>query len=222
VDLVLRHHLATRIFRNCIKRAGDSMRQLKKHVDKRTAILDATELLLVREGYAAVSTRRVAKEVRVAPPNVHYYFPTTEDLFIAVHRRACAQYNERLKRALESAHAIRELWKMHANKKRMTLGLEFIALANHRKTIRKELGKHIRAARLLQVEVLSRLLRSAGYDENMLHPLSAATTIAWMSRGLLMEQMLGITLGHSETNKMVEYWLRGIALRRGTLGSGAA
>jgi AcrR family transcriptional regulator len=197
------------------------MRRQKNHLDKRTAILDATELLLVREGYAAVSTRRVAKEVGVAPPNVHYYFRTTEDLFIAVYRRGCAQYNERLKRALESPHVIRELWKMHANKKRMAVGLEFIALANHRKTIRRELGKHIKTTRLLQVEVLSRLLSSAGYDENMLHPLSAAATIACMSRGLLLEQMLGITVGHSETKKMIEYWLRSIALRRRTLGSAA-
>ena len=38
---------------------------------------------MIDEGYAAVSTRRVAAKAGLTPPLVHYYFPTTDDLLLA-------------------------------------------------------------------------------------------------------------------------------------------
>ena len=38
----------------------------------RTAILDATELVMVEEGYANASTRRVAARAGLKPSLVHY------------------------------------------------------------------------------------------------------------------------------------------------------
>ena len=46
----------------------------------RTLLPDATERLMLEEGYAAVSTRRVAREVGLTPAPVRYYFNTTDDL----------------------------------------------------------------------------------------------------------------------------------------------
>ena len=54
-----------------------------KRPNNRAIILDTTEKLMLEEGYAAISTRRVAKEAGLKPPLVHYYFPTTDDLFLA-------------------------------------------------------------------------------------------------------------------------------------------
>src|SRR3954452_21680260 len=52
----------------------------------RAVLLDAAERLLLSEGYAAVTSRRVSAEAGVKPPLVHYYFRTMDDLFVALYR----------------------------------------------------------------------------------------------------------------------------------------
>ena len=53
----------------------------------RAVLLDAAERLLLTEGYAAVTSRRVAAEAGLKPQLVHYYFATMDDLYLAVFRR---------------------------------------------------------------------------------------------------------------------------------------
>ncbi len=53
----------------------------------RTKLLDAAERLMIAEGYAAVTSRRVGTEAGIAPQLVHYYFRTMDDLFLEVIRR---------------------------------------------------------------------------------------------------------------------------------------
>ena len=50
--------------------------------EKRERILDATEEIMLKEGYAAVSSRSVATAVGIQAPLVHYYFSTIDDLFV--------------------------------------------------------------------------------------------------------------------------------------------
>ena len=53
----------------------------------RGVLIDAAEKLLLEEGYAAVTSRRVAEKAGLKPQLVHYYFRTMEELFLAVFRR---------------------------------------------------------------------------------------------------------------------------------------
>lgn len=55
--------------------------------ETRAALLDGTERLMLDEGYAAVTYRRVAAAAGVTAPLVQYYFPTLDDLFLALLRR---------------------------------------------------------------------------------------------------------------------------------------
>ena len=48
----------------------------------RTALLDAAQELMLEEGYAAVSSRRVGAKAGMNPAMVHYYFGTMDGLFI--------------------------------------------------------------------------------------------------------------------------------------------
>ena len=48
----------------------------------RAQLLDAAERLMRDEGYAAVTSRRVAAEAGLKPQLVHYYFRTMDDLFV--------------------------------------------------------------------------------------------------------------------------------------------
>ena len=63
----------------------------------RVVLLDAAEQLLLEEGYAAVTSRRVAEKAGLKPQLVHYYFRTMEDLFLAVFRRRAEAGTERLR-----------------------------------------------------------------------------------------------------------------------------
>ena len=48
----------------------------------RAALLDAAQQLMLDEGYAAVTSRRVAAQAGLKPQLVHYYFRTMDDLFL--------------------------------------------------------------------------------------------------------------------------------------------
>ena len=66
-------------------------------------LLDAAERVMIAEGYAAVTSRRVAAEAGLKPQLVHYYFATMDDLFLAVFRRRAEVGLERQAAALASA-----------------------------------------------------------------------------------------------------------------------
>ena len=73
----------------------------------RAVLLDVTEELIRTEGYAAISSRRVASEAGVTGALVHYYFPTLDDLFVEVFRRGAEQNLERLVANREREQAFR-------------------------------------------------------------------------------------------------------------------
>src|SRR4051812_8733078 len=98
----------------------------------RKLILDATEQLMVDQGYASVSTRRVATEAGLKPSLVHYYYKTTDDLVIALYHREAEQTLRRLTQALASEKPLEALWKLNMDRTRTVLAGEFLALANHR------------------------------------------------------------------------------------------
>src|SRR5699024_2455420 len=120
-------------------------------------ILDATEELMVSIGYGCVSTRKIAREISVTSALVHYYFPTTDDLFIEVYRRAADRKTQLMEDALASDQPIRGLWVLLEHPERIALGMELMALANHRPALRKEIAGYLEKSRKLQVETMSRM-----------------------------------------------------------------
>jgi TetR/AcrR family transcriptional regulator len=53
----------------------------------RGVLLDAAEQLMLEDGYAAVTSRRLAVRAGLKPQLVHYYFRTMDDLFLEVFPR---------------------------------------------------------------------------------------------------------------------------------------
>ena len=67
---------------------AETKKRIRRDPDTtRALILDATEKLMVEEGYAAVSSRRIAQELGINAATIHYYYPATDDVFIALHQR---------------------------------------------------------------------------------------------------------------------------------------
>ena len=81
----------------------------------RAALIDAAEALMIEDGYAAVTSRRVAEKAGLKPQLVHYYFRTMDDLFLEVFRRYADLGIEAHRQALESAQPLWALWRFGIN-----------------------------------------------------------------------------------------------------------
>jgi AcrR family transcriptional regulator len=68
-------------------------------------MLDAAELVLIRDGYHAFSTRRVAAECGVSLGHLTYYFPARDELLRAMISAVMARYGERMRIASAAAEA---------------------------------------------------------------------------------------------------------------------
>jgi AcrR family transcriptional regulator len=173
----------------------------------RALILDATEQLIREEGYAAVSTRRVAAKAGLKPSLVHYYFTTTDDLLLAMSRRGAEESDRMIEAALRSEDPIRALWRFLADPSRIGIALEFMALANHRETVRVHMAEHCEEMRRREVEIFSRLLEERLAGAEGVAPAGLSVMLAGIGRALVMEGGLGVTAGHDEARAFVEQWL---------------
>lgn len=173
------------------------------------AILDAAERLIVEEGYASVTSRRVAERSGLKPPLVHYHFKTTEALLIALYRRGAEQSLQRHASALAQDDPLTAIWRVNAEGSRTALALEFMAMANHRKFIREEIARYAEQIRAIQVATLERYLRERRLQpQPPFGPMALSVILAAISRSLVMEAGVGIHLGHQETEAAVAELLR--------------
>src|SRR3954451_24595623 len=78
----------------------------------RAALLDAALQLLLEEGYAAVTSRKVAAQAGLKPQLVHYYFRTMDDLFLEVFRRRAEENLVRIERAVAADGSLHALWQL--------------------------------------------------------------------------------------------------------------
>jgi AcrR family transcriptional regulator len=174
----------------------------------RAELLDVTERLMREGGYAAVSSRNVAKEAGVTPALIHYYFPTLDDLFLAVFRRGAEKNLERHARALTSPQPLRALWEFSREPAGTALLSEFMALSNHRKTIRREIAEYAERFRQQEADLLAPRLEEYGIDPDEVPPVAILVLMSTVSRGIVMEDTLGQTTGHAETLDLVERLLQ--------------
>jgi TetR/AcrR family transcriptional regulator, regulator of autoinduction and epiphytic fitness len=177
----------------------------------RDLLIEATAEVMLEEGYAAATSRRVASKVGVNPALVHYYFPTMDDLFLAVFRSGAEANLARQRKALASGEPLRALWEVSSEPRGAGLLMEFMALANHRKEIRAEIAAYAERFRESQLTALTIILRDRGIDIDALPPALVSIQLASASRTLIQESALGITLGHEELIAFVEWFLRSLA-----------
>ena len=128
----------------------------------RVVLLDAAEQLLLEEGYAAVTSRRVADTAGLKPQLVHYYFRTMEDLFLAVFRRRAEEGLGVLTTALESPQPLWALWRFSTMPEATRLTMEFMGLANHRKALRAEIVYYAERFREEQNKAIATALERYG------------------------------------------------------------
>jgi AcrR family transcriptional regulator len=170
----------------------------------RVQLLDAAELVLLEEGYAAVTSRRVAARAGLKPQLVHYYFRTMDDLFLEVFRRRAEENVARVQRAIGTDGSLRVLWQQNADPRGARFNIEFVALANHRKAIRTEIAHYAERYRAVQLEAVTNALRAIGVSGDELPPIVALLTMTGITQVLALEEALGVTTGHDTTRAFIE------------------
>lgn len=174
----------------------------------RTVLLDAAERLMVEEGYAAVTSRRVAEKAGLKPQLVHYYFRSMDELFLEIFRRRSEQGLEAQARALDSPQPLRALWEFSTDPAATALTMEFIALANHRKVLKAEIARYAERFREQQTAAMESLTARYGIDPDEFSPIALMVLMTSVSRVLIMEKELGMAAGHTEIVELVERWLQ--------------
>lgn len=174
----------------------------------RGLLLDAAEQLMVEEGYAAVTSRRLANKAGLKPQLVHYYFRTMEELFLEVFRRRADEGLRIQAQLLASPQPLWALWRFGNDPGFTRISMEFMALANHRKEMRAEIAYYAERFRQEECRAVTAALQRYGEDGGDVPPVVWTVLMSSLSRFLVLEQAIGMSGGHAETRQLVESHLR--------------
>ncbi len=177
--------------------------------NKRELMLRAVERLMMDEGYAGVTYRAVAAIVGVTGGAVQYYFPTLDDLFVAVIQWRGEQNIQRLAEALvrRSDQPLRVLWEYSRDESTSALTSEFLALGNHRKSIRSEIAQTTERVRRLQLDLVSSRVKDMDVGIGGLSPDALLYLITGIPKLIRLEQGVGVSTSHAETVEAIEKYL---------------
>ncbi|OHV41610.1 MULTISPECIES: TetR/AcrR family transcriptional regulator [Pseudofrankia] len=173
----------------------------------RALLLESAERLMLDEGYAAVTYRGLAAKAGVTPGLVQYYFPTLDDLFIALVRHRTDQTVGALVGALRTDQPLRALWEFSNNRYAAVLIAELTALANHHKAIRAEIAAVGEKVRELTMEALA---RSSNDYSRPLGSVPAEVLVFLMTstpRMIHIEDAVGMSTSHAEAAEFLEHYL---------------
>ena len=174
----------------------------------RGLLLGAAGLLMLEEGYAAVTSRRLASRAGLKPQLVHYYFRTMDELFLEVFRRRAEEGLQVQAQALQCPQPLWALWRFGTDPAFTRISMEFMALANHRKEMRAEIAYYAERFREEQRQAVADALQRYGAASEDVPPVVWTVLMTSLSRFLVLEQAVGIAGGHAETLELVESYLR--------------
>ncbi|MGW5382396.1 TetR/AcrR family transcriptional regulator [Nocardia sp. NPDC003963] len=170
----------------------------------RLRLMEATARIIREEGYAAATSRRVATAAGVKSALVYYYFPTMDDLFVAVMRAGAERALGRMRRALTAEDPLQVLWEINTDDRFTQLNTEFMALANHRKAVGAELKSYAERVRDIETAAVTIVLRAHGVDLERFPPVVVSMLLTGAARILCNEDAVGVRQGHAELRAFVE------------------
>ncbi len=150
---------------------------------------------MIRDGYAAVTSRRVEAEAGL---KVHYHFPTLDDLFIGVVRRRGISNVELLGEALASDEPLRAWWRLASDQKGNALLVELTAAGNHRPALQAEVAGFARQVRAMQIEALDAVLDSYAIDRADFPPALVAAAVQGLAFVMAHDQVAGFDTAQDE------------------------
>jgi len=181
----------------------------------RDALLDCVEKMMLEDGYASVSYRALANEAGVTPSLVQYYFPSLDDIFLGAIQRYSQRNLAILAMALEarSDDPLHALWDFSWDEATSALMTEFMALGNHRKSIRSAIADVTNQVRRVEVEALGRKFGKGARLGGDLSLNATALLVTGIPKFLNLEEGIGVRGAHEEVIKAIERYLDSLETR---------
>jgi AcrR family transcriptional regulator len=180
--------------------------------EKRQRLLNAAEQIMICDGHAAVTSRRVEAEAGL---KLHYHFPTLDDLFIGVVRRRGEEAVARLAGALASPEPLRAWWRLMSEPRGNRLLVELTGAANHRPALRAQVASFARQVRRMQIDALESILDDYGIDRDEFPPALVAAAVQGLAFALAYDQVSGFDTAQKEATAGIERLLDRLERRRG-------
>lgn len=161
------------------------------------AMLDGAEAVLREEGYAALTSRRVAERIGVKQRLVYYYFHTMDALIVETFRRHATREMAKLREAAASDQPLRRIWAGRIEGRDTRLISEFTALGNRIEPLRHAVIGFIEEVRAIHVAALSEAM-ARHPDAGGIPPVALAILANGAALTLSGEAELGVRTGHAE------------------------
>jgi AcrR family transcriptional regulator len=153
---------------------------------------------MCEEGYAAVTSRRVAERAGLKSQLVHYHFGTMDELFLEAYRRNEQRHFSRQVKLLKSDDPTKALWGAVKATEGTEVVAEYVAAANHRKLLSDELQRTWGRFWALHVAMVADQLKGTEKSLPKVTPEVLVFLLKSVGSKLLEEGKHGFTEGHAE------------------------
>ena len=188
----------------------------------REAILDAAERMLISDGHAGVTTRKLAAEANVNQGLIHYYFGSMEEVLLQVFERFSARLLDRQRAMYAADVPFIEKWRsaMGFLDEDLESGypkiwLELQALGWNRPALQERLqAVHSQWWAVLR-EAFGKAFDEYGLEDGPLSLDAWVALVVTFNEGVQLDRLSGISTGHAEMLAAIDGWLVELEERRG-------
>jgi AcrR family transcriptional regulator len=175
------------------------------------AFLDAAERLLVEIGYAAITTRRLAREAGANQGLVHYYFGSMDNLLVRVLERFTERLIVRQRAMYATDLPFIEKWReaMRYLDEDFASGYQKVWYELQAMAWNKpELRERIAHVTVEWRQVLTEAFEQARREHGIEMPIDGLVAlVVTFNQGLILERLSGIDSGHGELLDWIDAWL---------------
>lgn len=152
--------------------------------ETRSQLLRAAAQLMREEGYAQVTSRKLAEKAGLKPQLVHYYFRSMDDLFEELFLGLTDQQLIAIDQAAAAEDPLVALFELACDPRTARMQIEFLALANHRKGLSARIAEFGAKLNRREAAIISAELQRRGIVTPAFTPEQIATLFQTSARGL--------------------------------------
>jgi AcrR family transcriptional regulator len=189
--------------------------------DAERKFLDAAERLLLRVGYAGITTRNLADEAGLNHGLVHYYFGSMQELLLQVLERFTDRLIARQEEMYAAPGPFIDKWRTamryldeDEESGYSKVWYELQAMGWNDSEIRKRVANVDRAWFKVITKALDKAMDEYGLDRTQFPLDAVATLVGTFNEGITLQRLSGIRSGHTTLLKAIDRWLEGLEARK--------
>lgn len=184
---------------------------------RRTCLLDAAAAVIAREGLHAASIKRVARDAGVTAPSAYRFFPTVEDLLVALARRELQSVRAAQAQRIDTANRPAERLRLSTITylREVASRGDLLQTLQSAPAVRRALRREQRAIRAANTEVVAeRFSRAHDIPSDVARAATSVLTSAVLRTGrILARGRLDLPLAETLAADIVEAGNRRLAFR---------